>query len=39
MECLEEKVSDSRVLKLVEGFLKADIMEAMKRWMPMQGSP
>jgi RNA-directed DNA polymerase len=39
MECLEEKVSDSRVLKLVEGFLKADIMEAMKRWTPIQGSP
>ncbi|MCX5901309.1 MAG: group II intron reverse transcriptase/maturase [Proteobacteria bacterium] len=36
---LAEKVSDGRVLKLIEGFLKADIMEGLNRWTPIQGSP
>lgn len=39
MGSLAEKVSDGRVLKLMEGFLKADIMEGLDRWTPIQGSP
>jgi RNA-directed DNA polymerase len=36
---LGRKVSDSRVLGLIEAFLKADIFENMKNWTPEEGSP
>ena len=36
---VEEKVTDSRVLKLVEAFLKQEIMEEMKHWTPEEGTP
>lgn len=39
MTRLREKVSDSRVLRLIEAFLKADIFENMKYWTPEEGSP
>jgi len=33
------RIADGRVLGLVEQFLKQDIMEDMKRWTPVAGSP
>jgi RNA-directed DNA polymerase len=32
-------VSDSRVLSLIEGFLKADILDNLAHWTPEQGAP
>ena len=39
MTRVEEKVSDGRVLDLIRGWLKADIMKGTDRWTPVQGSP
>ena len=39
MARVEEKVSDGRVLDLIRGWLKADILKGLERWMPVQGSP
>lgn len=39
LERLERKVSDGRVLELIEGFLKQDIVKEMKRWTPAGGTP
>src|SRR6266508_2299516 len=39
MECVEQKVSDGRVLELVEAFLKQDIVKEMERWTPTGGTP
>jgi RNA-directed DNA polymerase len=39
MKCIEEKVSDGRVLKLVQGFLRQEIVEEMKGWRPEEGTP
>lgn len=39
MERLEEKVSDGRVLALIEAFLKQGVMEEMKSWTPEEGTP
>jgi RNA-directed DNA polymerase len=36
---LGNRIADGRVLGLVEQFLKQDIMEDMKRWTPVAGSP
>ena len=36
---VEEKVSDGRVLELIEAFLKQDIMKEMERWTPIGGTP
>ncbi len=36
---VKEKISDGRVISLVESFLKQDIMEGMKRWSPTAGTP
>ena len=33
------RITDGRVLELVQRFLKQDIMEDMKRWTPTSGSP
>ena len=33
------RIADGQVLELVQRFLKQDIMEDMKRWTPMSGSP
>ena len=33
------RIADGRVLKLVQGFLKQDIMEGLTRWTPISGSP
>jgi len=36
---IEEKVSDGRILDLIRGWLKADILKGLERWTPVQGSP
>jgi RNA-directed DNA polymerase len=39
VERVEEKVSDGAVIALIKGYLKQDVMEAMKRWTPEGGTP
>ncbi|MDP9235082.1 MAG: group II intron reverse transcriptase/maturase [Actinomycetota bacterium] len=34
-----ETISDGRVLKLIDGFLKQEIMSGMARWQPTTGTP
>lgn len=34
-----KRVADGRVLKLIEAFLKANIMEGLDQWTPMAGAP
>ncbi len=36
---VRRRIADGHVLKLVQGFLKQDIMEGMTRWTPTSGSP
>jgi RNA-directed DNA polymerase len=36
---VEEKISDGRVLELIEAFLKQDIVKEMERWTPTGGAP
>jgi RNA-directed DNA polymerase len=39
MERVRERVADGRVLKLIEAFLEARIMEGLAEWTPMAGAP
>jgi len=39
MKLVEKRVADSRVLGMIEGFLKAGVMEGMKNWEPENGTP
>ena len=39
LEKVGNRIADGRVLKLIEQFLKQDIMDDMKRWTPIAGSP
>ncbi len=39
LERVKEKVSDGKVISLVESFLNQDIMEDMDRWTPTAGTP
>ena len=39
LEQVREHIADGRVLKLLEGFLKAKVMEADQEWEPEQGTP
>jgi RNA-directed DNA polymerase len=39
MDCIREKVSDGKILHLIELFLKQEIMEDMKCWKPVMGTP
>ena len=39
MARVEAKVSDGRVLDLIRGWLKADILKGLERWKPRLGSP
>jgi RNA-directed DNA polymerase len=39
MARVEAKVSDGRVLDLIRGWLKADILKGLETWTPTQGSP
>ncbi len=36
---IESQVIDGRVLDLIRGWLKADILKGLERWTPVQGSP
>lgn len=39
MERLQEKIADGSVLRLIESFLKADILDEASRWTPEAGAP
>jgi RNA-directed DNA polymerase len=39
LERVKEKVSDGRVLELIETFLHQDIVKEMERWTPTGGTP
>jgi len=39
MALVEAKVSDGRVLDLIRGWLKADILKGLETWTPTRGSP
>lgn len=39
LERIREKVSDSRILKLVEMFLQQGVMDGLEYWTPEEGSP
>ncbi len=36
---VSERVSDARVLDLVAGFVRQDVMQGLERWRPMSGTP
>lgn len=39
MARLETRIADGPVLRLIEAFLKADILDDMSQWTPEQGAP
>jgi RNA-directed DNA polymerase len=39
MERLEAKIADGPVLRLIESFLKANILDEASQWTPTQGAP
>jgi RNA-directed DNA polymerase len=39
MARVEAKVSDGRILDLIRGWLKADVLQGLERWTPAEGSP
>lgn len=39
MEKVGEKISDSRILRLIQSYLEAGIMENLKEWTPEEGTP
>jgi RNA-directed DNA polymerase len=39
MQRVRERVADGRVLKLIESFLEARIMDGLAEWTPMAGAP
>ena len=39
MHKLEQRISDRRLLRLIEAFLKQDILDGLERWTPTQGTP
>lgn len=39
MARVEERISDGRVLDLIHGWLKADILQDLNRWTPVTGTP
>ena len=39
MEEVAKRMADGRVLKLIEAFLEADIMDGMDQWKPLAGAP
>lgn len=39
MKQIATRVADGRVLKLIESFLKTNIMEGLEQWTPMAGAP
>jgi RNA-directed DNA polymerase len=39
IERVSERISDGRILELIEGFLHQDIVKGMERWTPTGGTP
>jgi RNA-directed DNA polymerase len=39
MQRIRQKVADSRVLSLLEAFLKQGVMDGLREWTPEEGSP
>ena len=39
IERISERISDGRVLELIEAFLHQDIVKGMERWTPIAGTP
>lgn len=39
LERVRAKVADGRVLRLIEAFLKAGVMQGLEQWTPTQGAP
>jgi len=39
LERVEARISDRRLLALIEGWLKQDILKGLERWTPTSGSP
>src|SRR5262249_18902619 len=39
LQRLRERIADGRLLRLIESFLKAGIMDGMKEWEPEAGAP
>jgi RNA-directed DNA polymerase len=39
MELVGQRVSDGRILALLEAYLHAEVLDGMKRWQPEQGTP
>jgi RNA-directed DNA polymerase len=39
LDCIREKVSDTRVLRLVELFLQQGVMDGLASWTPEEGTP
>jgi len=39
MSMISEKISDSRILRLIEIYLKQEVLDTAKRWMPDRGTP
>jgi len=39
MRRVEERVADGRVLELIEGYLRQEVMESMRGWTPESGTP
>jgi len=39
LECVKEKVSDGKVLQLIERFLEQDVLDGVDCWTPIAGTP
>ena len=39
LACVKERVSDGRVLQLIQRFLEQDVLEGLHRWTPGAGTP
>jgi RNA-directed DNA polymerase len=39
MSLVEQRISDGRVLALIRGYLKQDVVSEVKRWTPVGGTP
>jgi len=39
MKRVEERISDGRLLELLQGWLKADVLKDVERWTPTAGAP
>ena len=39
MALVQERISDGRILELIRGYLKQDVISDLKRWTPIGGTP